>query len=86
MPQVIRTTTTKIITKNGESELSIKVEPIVIELTINVNGSVEADINAENVVQQAIKKDDPKVMVAPDFGPNTFGMNKIKFGKNVGEE
>lgn len=84
MPQVIRSTQTKIITKNGETELSISIEPIVIEVTINVNHDGTARVG-EVVKTQSVPEDEPKVLVAQEFGKNAFGAGKIKFGKNIGE-
>ena len=82
MPQLIRTSQTKIVTKNGECELSISVEPIQIEITVNVNNSGNVIANAQSV-ERPKEEDDPKTLVAPEFGKNAFGSGKIKFGKNA---
>lgn len=79
MPQVIKTAETKIVTKNGECQLSINVEPIVIELTVNVNH--EGQIVAQGAVAKPKETEEAKVMVAPDFGGNMFDTKKIQFGK-----
>ncbi len=81
MVQLIRKAKTQIITKNGEVELSISVEPIVLEVNVNIDGIVTN--KGSEIKAQSEDEDDPKVMVAPDFGKNTFGIGKIKFGKNT---
>jgi hypothetical protein len=80
MVQLIRQAQTKIITRNGENLLSITVEPIVVEVIVNVNSTGSISV-AEKTKKE--EDDDPKLMVAPDFGKNVFGTSKIKFGKNV---
>lgn len=78
MPQVIRSTQTKIVTKNGECELSINIEPIVVEVTVNVVGST-VDVKA----QAAPAEEEERVLVSQEFGKNNpFGVGKINFGKN----
>jgi hypothetical protein len=80
MAQIIRTPDTKIITKNGENILSITMEPIVIEITINVNH--DGNISVGNAKTKNVEEEnEPKNFVAPAFG----GFGKVKFGKNIGD-
>ena len=81
MPQVIRSTQTKIVTKNGECELSINIEPIVVEVTVNVVGST-VDVKAQAAPAVEEEKEE-RVLVSQEFGKNNpFGVGKINFGKN----
>ncbi|RDJ35633.1 MAG: hypothetical protein DWQ19_12510 [Crenarchaeota archaeon] len=81
MPQVIKHAKTKIVTKNGEAELSINIDPIVIEVTVNVNNDGNISVGGAKA-QSVQKEEDPDIMVAPDFSKNTFGTKKVKFGKS----
>jgi hypothetical protein len=79
MPQIVRNPETRIVTKNGENVLSITVDPIVIEITINVNhdGNISVGENKPKVVEKEA------AFIAPNFCSNTFGSNKVKFGKSI---
>ncbi len=81
MPQVVKSAETKIITRNGENLLSITVEPIVIEITLNINHDGNISVGATKA-KETVEENDPRNFVAPNFG-GSFG--KVKFGKNIGE-
>jgi len=84
MPRIIKVAETQIITRNGENLLSIKVEPIVIEININVNQ--DGNISVGNAKTKVVEEEnDPKNFVAPNFGSNSFGSKPVKFGKKIGE-
>ena len=78
MPQVIKTPDTKIVTKNGECQLSISVEPIVIEITLNING--DGTVSMASTKEKPKPAEDPTNWIVPDFGAR-----KVKFGKSVGD-
>ncbi len=82
MPQIIKTPQTKIVTKNGEIELSITVEPIVIELTLNISSDGNISVGETKASAQSIKVTEPEEektnWAVPSFGSSP----KIKFGKN----
>lgn len=79
MAQHIKIPETKIITKNGETTLSIIIEPIVIE--VNINGVTNNNNNVEILSTQ------PKVQVEEiqpekiNWAIQNFENTKIKFGK-----
>ncbi len=79
MPQVIKTAETKIISKNGECEISIKIEPIVIEINLNVNADGTFSVNSAKAKEEIKAQiEEEKVNWAvPDFG----SLEKVKFGK-----
>lgn len=79
MPQIVKTPQTKIVTKNGETELSIIVEPIVIELTINVSSDGVLSVGDSKAKIQNVEEEEEKV----NWAIPTFGSQKIKFGKNA---
>ena len=79
MPQIVKTPQTKIVTKNGETELSIIVEPIVIELTINVSADGVLSVGDSKAKIQNVEDEAEKVNGAI----RSFGSQKIKFGKNA---
>ena len=77
MAQHIKIPETKIITKNGETTLSIIIEPIVIE--VNING-----VNTNNNVE-VLSVDKPKVSIEEvpektNWAIQNFENKKIKFG------
>lgn len=74
MPQLIRPQEVKVITKDGEIQVSL-----VIDLNINLSGGVEiASITAQEKkdVKSPQKSEDTHWAI-PDFGPAP----KIQFGK-----
>ena len=80
MPQLLKSPVTKVITKDGECEITL-----CIELTINLNGDLNsgAAIAATSVKTKQDEPDDDSedsTWAIPDF--NT---QKIKFGKKVEE-
>jgi hypothetical protein len=82
MPTVIRSPETKIVTKNGETTLSISVEPIVIEITLNLNTDGVVNIASTNAKpKETPPEEDKPAWVVPQFS----SMPKVKFGKSVGE-
>jgi len=78
MPTVIRNPEAKIITKNGESIISISIEPIVIEITLNLNS--EGVVNIASTNSKPKPEEEKTVWAVPEFGKQ-----KVKFGKGVGE-
>jgi len=90
MPQIIKTPQTKIITKNGEVELSITVEPIVLEITLNINSDGIINVSSASTVKaqsiqeekkQEEKKQEEKKPESTNWAIPSFGTQKIKFGK-----
>ena len=78
MPQIVKTPHTKIITKNGETELSITIEPIVIEITINVNSNGTVSVGeGKTKIEEIVKKEEEDTTWAIP----QFTSNKINFGK-----
>lgn len=82
MAQHIKIPETKIITKNGETTLSIILDPIVIEVNVNINhdGSLNVQsLNTQNKEDKPEEKLEDKINWAiPTFGNQS---QKIKFGK-----
>lgn len=76
MAQHIKTPETKIITKNGETILSIIIEPIVIEVNVNSNGSA----TVESLNTKSVPKEEP-LEEKINWAVPTFETKKIKFGK-----
>ena len=78
MAQHIKIPETKIITKNGETTLSIIIEPIVIEVNVNIDslGSLKVDSLSTKPVQKEENLEDKINWAVP-----TFETKKIKFGK-----
>lgn len=74
MAQIIKSSEAKIVTKNGECEVTISIEPIKIEITINVNsdGTVSAASTATTKEKEVEKT---------DWSIPSFGNKKIQFGK-----
>ena len=78
MPQVIKTTETKIISKNGECEISIKIDPIVIEINLNVNADGTFNVNSARATAKEQPQDQEETHWAvPDFS----SLEKVKYGK-----
>lgn len=75
MPQLIKPNEVKVITKNGECQVSI-----TLELNINLNGDGVA-VSAQSVKQEIQEKEKPKSTgfnwEVPDFEASP----KIQFGK-----
>jgi len=76
---------TKVITKQGECEITLKLE---LNININANGGVNVSASSEQVnpPQRSLQaaqpsQEDPIDWVIPDFGPT----EKINFGKHVKE-
>jgi len=76
MAQHIKIPETKIITKNGETILSIIIEPIVIEVNVNSNGSA----TVESLNAKPAQKEEP-LEEKINWAVPTFETKKIKFGK-----
>lgn len=76
MAQHIKIPETKIITKNGETILSIIIEPIVIEVNVNSNGSA----TVESLSAKPAPKEEP-LEEKINWAVPTFETKKIKFGK-----
>lgn len=80
MAQMIKSVETKIVTKNGETQLSITIEPIVIEINVNLkNDTIVSSLATSNtVLEKTVEpvKEDPTQWIAPNFGAK-----RIKFGK-----
>ena len=72
MPQLIRPQEVKILTKDGEIQVSI-----VLELNINLNGGVEVAATAQEVRPVAPKPREDTHWAIPDFE----SVPKISFGK-----
>lgn len=79
MPQVIKTANTKIITKNGDLELSINVEPIVIEVKLHITSDGNVSVGGTQV--SALSADKPEPEPPPKWVIPSFGSQKIQFGK-----
>lgn len=80
MPQIIKSPKVKVITENGSTDLSITVEPIVIEITINVNSDGKLNISSSektNIPSLIKEEEEPIGWAIPDFGSS----QQIKFGK-----
>lgn len=72
MPQLIRPQEVKIVTKDGEVQVSI-----ILDLNINLNSSgVQVTAQAKMADEQPEKKEDTQWAI-PDFGSS----QKINFGK-----
>lgn len=79
MPQLIKAANTKIITKNGECELSINVEPIVIEIKLQISSDGNVSVGGTQV--SALNVEPQKPEPAPNWIIPSFGSQKIQFGK-----
>lgn len=75
MPQVIKTAEAKIVTQqsNSECEIKISVEPIQIEITVNVN--------SEGVVNMASNKITEVKEESTAWAIPAFNLKKLPFGK-----
>lgn len=71
MPQLIKPNEVKVVTKDGECQVSI-----VLELNINLNGDGVA-VSAQSIKQKEKEKSDPFAWEVPDFEASP----KIQFGK-----
>lgn len=80
MAQIIKSAETKIITKNGECQLSITIEPIVVEVTVHLEGG---QLVTQATARPETKEEETKTFVAPDFGGGMFDTKKINFGKGI---
>lgn len=78
MAQHIKIPETKIITKNGETILSIIIEPIIIEVNVNVNSSGSATVESLSA-KPAPKEETLEEKI--NWAVPTFETKKIKFGK-----
>lgn len=76
MAQIIKSSEAKIVTKNGECEVTISIEPIKIEITINVNS--DGTVSAASTTTKEIDK---KEIEKTDWSIPSFGSKKIQFGK-----
>lgn len=80
MPQVIKAANAKIITKNGECELSISVEPIVIEVKLQINSDGNVSVG-DTQVSALSAEPKPEPEAKPKWVIPSFGSQKIQFGK-----
>jgi hypothetical protein len=82
MPQVLSKPLTKVVTKDGECTVTI-----ALELTINLNteGVVGVVAKSEQVQSQASPAAPQKEESMDWMLPDLKGIEKIKFGKIVGE-
>jgi len=80
MAQYIKTAETKIITKNGETTLSIILEPIVIEVNVNINHDGTLNVQSLNTKDKE-EKPEEKLEDKISWAIPTFNNQKIKFGK-----
>lgn len=74
MPQLIKPNEVKVVTKNGECQVSI-----VLELNINLNGDLAVSAQSAQIKETAkeSKKNDDFAWEVPDFE----AAPKIQFGK-----
>lgn len=73
MPQLIKPGSVKILTQDGEIQVSIS-----LELTINLNADgLKVDAQTTEVKAQKVEEKSSEWLI-PDFGPS----QKINFGKN----
>ena len=83
MPNLIRPGSTKVVTQDGEVQISI-----TLDLNVNLNSDgLQVSVNAsETSSEKNKKKDDEDVSWAiPDFSSGKK-VDKVKFGKNKKEE
>jgi hypothetical protein len=72
MPQLIKPSEVKFITKEGECQISLS-----LDINVNLNADGLAAVSVKQ--SQAAEEDDKPNWILPDFGGN-----KVKFGKEVG--
>ena len=73
MPQLIKPSEVRFVTKEGECQISLS-----LDININLNADDLAGISAKHL--ETVEKDDKPAWVVPDFGGK-----KVKFGKEVEE-
>jgi len=76
LPALIRPGSVKVVTQDGEVQVSI-----TIELNINLNADGLASINASPNIEQKITTQDKKTVEDTAWAIPDFGSSTINFGK-----